>query len=83
MQRMVEFADRTGLEIVLVYYPVEGGSKRRRRERVGAVEIGGAHVCISAKGEDGGFGSQLVPFCREAQECDPIWSFGKRFVGWC
>ena len=28
---------------------VEGGSKRRRREHVGAVEISGAHACISEK----------------------------------
>jgi hypothetical protein len=62
---------------------VEGGSKRRRRESVGAVENGGAHVCISEKWEDGGFSPYCAQLRREAQECDPTWSFGKRFVGRC
>jgi hypothetical protein len=61
---------------------VEGGSKRRRRESVGAVEIGGAHWSISEKRQDGGVSPYFAPLRREAQECDPTWSFGKRFVGW-
>ena len=62
---------------------VEGSSKRRRRERVGAVEIGGAHWSISEKWQDGGVSPYSAPLRREAQECDPTWSFGKRFVGRC
>ena len=62
---------------------VEGGSKRRRRGSVGAVEIGGAHWCISEKWQDGGVSPYLVQLRREAQKCDPTWSFGKRFVGRC
>jgi hypothetical protein len=62
---------------------VEGGSKRRRRESVGAVEIGGAHWSISEKWQDGGVSPYSAPLRREAQECDPTWSFGKRFVGRC
>ena len=62
---------------------VEGGSKWRRRERVGAVEIGGAHWCSTAKWQDSGRQPRSCPFTQEAQECDATWSFGKRFVGRC
>ena len=62
---------------------VEGGSKRRRGVVVGAVEIGGAHACSSARCEDTGVSPYLAQLRREAQECDPTWSFGKRFVGRC
>ena len=62
---------------------VEGGSKRRRRGSVAAVQFGGAPVSVSGSREDGGFSPYLPQLLREAQECDPTWSFGKRFVGWC
>lgn len=64
-------------------FVVEGGSKRRRRGTVGAVEIGGAHGWISEKRQDRGVSLYLAQLRREAQECDPTWSFGKRFVGKC
>ena len=31
----------------------------------------------------GVFDPHFAQLCREAQECEPIWSFGKRFVGVC
>ena len=65
------------------FWSVEGGSKRRRGGIVAAVENGGAHWCISGSGEDIGDSRYLAQFRREAQECDPIWSFGKKFVGAC
>jgi hypothetical protein len=61
---------------------VEGGSKRRRGGIVAAVENGGAHWCIFGSREDS-VSRYLAQLCREAQECDPIWSFGKKFVGAC
>jgi hypothetical protein len=42
-----EWAQRSWLD--LAAGSVEGGSKRRRRGSVGAVENGGAQTCISAK----------------------------------
>ena len=62
---------------------VEGGSKWRRGGSVAAVEIGGAHWCISGSWEDSGVSRYLAQLRREAQECDPTWSFGKKFVGAC
>jgi hypothetical protein len=62
---------------------VEGGSKRRRGDIVAAVENGGAHWCIFGSREDRGVSRYLAQLRREAQECDPTWSFGKKFVGWC
>lgn len=62
---------------------VEGGSKRRRGGIVAAVENGGAHWCISEGGEDIGDSRYLAQLRREAQECDPTWSFGEKFVGAC
>ena len=62
---------------------VEGGSKRRRGGIVAAVENGGAHWCIFGSREDNGVSRYLAQLRREAQECDPTWSFGKKFVGVC
>jgi hypothetical protein len=62
---------------------VDGGSKRRRRGNVGAVEFGGAQVVQFCEVARWGVSPDLAPLRREAQECDPIWSFGKRFVGRC
>ena len=61
---------------------VEGGSKRRRGGIVAAVENGGAHWCIFGRREDS-VSRYLAQLRREAQECDPTWSFGKKFVGEC
>jgi hypothetical protein len=62
---------------------VDGVPKRRRRGNVAAVQIGGAQARISEKWQDGGFSHDRAQFSREAQECDPTWSSGKRFVGRC
>ena len=62
---------------------VDGGSKRGRGGSVAAVEIGSAHWCISGSREDWDVSPYLAQLRREAQECDPIWSFGKKFVGVC
>ena len=50
---------------------------------VAAVENGGAHWCIFGSREDNGVSRYLAQLRKEAQECDPIWSFGKKFVGAC
>jgi hypothetical protein len=47
--------------------------------RVAAVENGGAQASNSAKWEDWEIGPDQPDICREAQECDPTWSFGKRY----
>ena len=60
---------------------VDGGSKRRRGGSVAAVEIGGAQECSPVRGEDRGVSPYLPHLGREAPECDPTWSSGKRFVG--
>ncbi len=62
---------------------VDGVPKRRRRGNVAAVQFGGAQASVPGSREDGGFSLFLSQLHREAQECDPTWSFGKRFVGWC
>ena len=62
---------------------VDGVPKRQRRGSVAAVQFGGAPVSVSGSREDGGFSLYLLQLHREVQECDPTWSFGKRFVGWC
>lgn len=62
---------------------VDGVSKRRRWASVAAVECGGAQASTSGSREDGGYSPYLSELYREAQECDPTWSFGKRFVGRC
>ena len=50
---------------------------------VAAVENGGAHACFLGSREDRGVSPDLAQLCKEAQECDPTWSFGKRFVNRC
>ena len=62
---------------------VDGVPKRQRRGSVAAVQFGGAPMSVSGSREDGGFSLYLLQLHREVQECDPTWSFGKRFVGWC
>jgi hypothetical protein len=69
---------RQGKEIL-----VDGVPKRQRRGSVAAVQFGGAPSSVSGSREDGGFSLDLLQLHREVQECDPAWSFGKRFVGWC
>jgi hypothetical protein len=81
--REAEVEVSKGQTIGQIVKNVEGGSKRRRRESVGAVEIGGAHWSSSEKWQDGGVSPYSAQLRREAQECDPTWSFGKRFVGRC
>ena len=66
-----------------IYLLVDGGPKRGRGGSVAAVQIGGALWRSLASQRDWGVSPYLVQLCREAQECDPIWSFGKRFVGGC
>jgi len=62
---------------------VDGVPKWRRRGIVAAVETGGAPASISGSWEDRGINPDFPQHRREAEECDPIWSFGKRFVGRC
>ena len=62
---------------------VDGVPKWQRRGSVAAVQFGGAPLSVSGSREDGGFSLYLLQLHREVQECDPTWSFGKRFVGWC
>ena len=69
--------------LILADVLVEGGSKRRRRGSVGAVEFGSAHGFITAKWQDTRRQPRSCPALQEAQECEPTWSFGKRSVGWC
>ena len=62
---------------------VEGGSKRRRRGMSGRLKMA-AHIGASLRsGKMGASVPILSQLRREAQECDPTWSFGKRFVGRC
>jgi hypothetical protein len=62
---------------------VDGGRKRRRGDRVAAVQNGGAQPCRSLGGEDRGDSPDHTPFQREAQECTATWRFGARFAVRC
>ncbi len=46
-------------------------------------ELGARFVATLRVSMIGVFDPHLAQLCREAQECEPIWSFGKRFVGAC
>jgi hypothetical protein len=50
---------------------------------VAAVEYGGAHESHFCEAQDGGVSPHLAQLRREAQECEPTWSCGSRFVGEC
>jgi len=58
---------------------VDGGRKRRRGDRVAAVQNGGAQPCSSLGGEDRGDSPDHIPFQREAQECTATWRSGARY----
>lgn len=58
---------------------VDGGRKRRRGDRVAAVQNGGAQPCSSLRGEDRGDSPDHTPFQREAQECTATWRSGARY----
>ena len=58
---------------------VDGGRKRRRGDRVAAVQNGGAQPCSSLRGDDRGDRPGHTPFQREAQECTTTWRFGARY----
>jgi len=58
---------------------VDGGRKRRRGDRVAAVQNGGAQPCSSLRGDDRGDRPDHTPFQREAQECTATWRFGARY----
>ncbi len=62
---------------------VDGGPIRWRGGSVAAVEFGGALWRSHASWQDGGVSPHLSQFCMEARECEPIWNFGRRFVGAC
>ena len=62
---------------------VDGGRKRRRGDRVAAVQNGGAQPCRSLGGDDRGDSPDHTPFQREAQECTATWRFGARFAVRC
>ena len=80
-----DFGQTEGLYFFVMEYVdgVDGVPKWRRRGSVAAVQFGGAPASVSGSREDGGFSLDLLQLHREVQECDPTWSFGKRFVGWC
>ena len=63
--------------------PVDGGRKRRRGDRVAAVQNGGAQPCRSLGGEDRGDSPDHTPFQREAQECIATWRSGARYAVRC
>ena len=58
---------------------VDGGRKRRRGDRVAAVQNGGAQPCSSLRGDDRGDSPDHTLFQREAQECTATWRFGARY----
>jgi YD repeat-containing protein len=62
---------------------VDGGRKRRRGDRVAAVQNGGAQPCRSLGGEDRGDSPDHTPFQREAQECTATWRSGARYAVRC
>jgi hypothetical protein len=62
---------------------VDGGRKRRRGDRVAAVQNGGAQPCRSLGGEDRGDSPDHTPFQREAQECTATWRCGARYAVRC
>jgi hypothetical protein len=53
------------------------------RGNVAAVECGGAHESQLCEVQDEGVSPYLAQLRREAQECEPTWSCGPRFVGEC
>jgi hypothetical protein len=62
---------------------VDGGRKRRRGDRVAAVQNGGAQPCSSLRGDDRGDSPDHTPFQREAQECTATWRSGARYAVRC
>lgn len=62
---------------------VDTGRKCRRFESVAAVENDSAHVCLTAKLDDGALFPDQPRFRREALECDPTWRCGPKSVDVC
>ena len=76
--------DHEGFQVVVQQaYHVDGGRKRRRGDRVAAVQNGGAQPCSSLRGDDRGDSPEHAPFQREAQEWTATWRSGARYAAWC
>jgi hypothetical protein len=78
-----QLAATDGIAILVSEGCVDGGRKRRRGDRVAAVQNGGAQPCRSLGGEDRGDSPDHTPFQREAQECTATWRCGARYAVRC